>query len=111
MENFVITLLKIAWPNQDPPVVAAYRNFLANLVTAQGYYVKPVVRMLISNFIGFADRQTIQNSQSFDDDDALTSNMDQVQTSFSRLLSHCFSIQLKAKPIYIAVYLYALKIT
>ena len=107
MENFVITLLKIAWPNQDPPVVAAYRNFLANLVTAQGYYVKPVV----SNFIGFADRQTIQNSQSFDDDDALTSNIDQVQTSFSRLLSHCFSIQLKAKPIYIAVYLYALKIT
>jgi len=62
MENFVIALLKIAWANQDPPVVAAYRNFLANLVSAQGYYVKPVVRMLVSNFIGFTDRQVILNN-------------------------------------------------
>ena len=71
LENFVITLLKIAWANQDPPVVAAYRNFLANLVSAQGYYVKPVVRMLISNFIGFNDRQVVAR-------DDLPSNIDEV---------------------------------
>jgi hypothetical protein len=57
-------LLIASLPNfQEPSVVAAYRNFLANLVSAQGYYVKPVVRMLISNFIGFTDRQVMLEQQ------------------------------------------------
>ena len=74
MENFVIALLKIAWANQDPPVVAAYRNFLANLVSAQGYYVKPVIRMLISNFIGFTDRQVVMGPSE------VSSSIDQMET-------------------------------
>jgi hypothetical protein len=40
-------------------VVAAYQNFLTNLVTAQGYYVNPVIQMLLSNFVGFEDSQKI----------------------------------------------------
>ena len=80
MENFVIALLKIAWANQEPPVVAAYRNFLTNLVSAQGYYVKPVVRMLISNFIGFTDRHVIMNEQNGAGE--VSNDIDQVQVRF-----------------------------
>ena len=48
MENFVLSLLRIGWADQDRSVVAAYREFLVNLVTAQGYYTKPVVKVSIS---------------------------------------------------------------
>ena len=47
MENFVLSLLRIGWADQDQSVVVAYREFLVNLVTAQGYYTKPVVKVSI----------------------------------------------------------------
>jgi len=45
--------------------VAAYQNFLTNLVSAQGYYVKPVIQMLLSNFVGFEDSHSTDLNQSF----------------------------------------------
>ena len=48
MENFVLSLLRIGWADQERNVVLAYREFLVNLVTAQGYYTKPVVKVSIS---------------------------------------------------------------
>ena len=45
MENFVLALLNIGWADQDVEVVSAYREFLVNLVTAQGYYTKPVFKV------------------------------------------------------------------
>ena len=47
MEDFVLALLRIRWSDQDKPVVTAYRDFLVNLVTAQIYFTKPVVKMLV----------------------------------------------------------------
>ena len=45
MENFVLALLRIGWADQETNVVIAYREFLVNLVTAQGYYTKPVMKV------------------------------------------------------------------
>jgi len=59
MEYFVLALLRIGWADQDETVVAAYRDFLANLVTAQGYYTKPVIKMLVSNLMGVANRAAV----------------------------------------------------
>ena len=46
MENFVLALLRIGWADQDIGVVNAYREFLINLITAQGYYTKPVMKVI-----------------------------------------------------------------
>ena len=45
MENFVLALLRIGWADQDCSVVVAYKEFLVNLITAQGYYTKPVLKV------------------------------------------------------------------
>lgn len=60
MEFFVLALLNIGWTDQDEDTVTAYNNFLANLVTAQTYYTKPVVKMLVSNFIGVKNREQLE---------------------------------------------------
>lgn len=52
LETFVIAMLSIPWADQEQPVVTAYKNFLTNLVSAQGYYTKPVVKMLLSAMLG-----------------------------------------------------------
>ena len=57
MEWFVLALLRIGWADQEKAVVAAYRDFLVNLVTGQGYFTKPVIKMLMSNFQGVANRE------------------------------------------------------
>jgi hypothetical protein len=49
-------------------------------VSAQGYYVKPVVRMLVSNFIGFTDRQAILNGPTSLKRDVQLCNIDEVTT-------------------------------
>jgi len=59
MEYFVLALLRIGWADQEKPVVVAYRDFLVNLVTAQGYYTKPVVKMLVCNLLGVANRAAL----------------------------------------------------
>ena len=56
MENFVMSILRIAWADQVENVSIAYKDFLVNLVTAHGYYTKPVMKMLVSNLSGIANR-------------------------------------------------------
>ncbi len=48
LERFVIETLKVHWATQDRPVAAAFSGFLANLVTAHSFYVRPVAFMLVS---------------------------------------------------------------
>ena len=71
MEYFVLALLRISWADQDQPVVDAYRDFLVNLVTAQGYYTKPVVKMLICNLLGILNRAALMANTEGIDFDAL----------------------------------------
>ena len=59
MENFVLSLLRLGWADQSEEVGLAYKEFLVDLVTAQGYYTKPVLKMLVSNLSGIADCSTI----------------------------------------------------
>ena len=47
LENFVVSMLRIGWADQDANVVSAYREFLVNLVTAQLYYTKPVIKVIV----------------------------------------------------------------
>jgi len=59
MEKFVVELLRIGWVDQDSTVVAAFREFLVNLVTAQIYFTKPVVKMLVTNLRGVENRSKL----------------------------------------------------
>lgn len=54
LERFVIEILKISWAAQDQAIVASFRQFLANLVSAHSYYVKPVMLMLTQHLLGRA---------------------------------------------------------
>ncbi len=66
LESFVMAILKIAWADQDRAVVVAYRNFLVNLISAQTYYTKPVIKMLMSNLLGSSFANSEQEVNSFD---------------------------------------------
>ena len=55
LETFVIAILNISWADQERPVVSAYKHFLVNLISAQSYYAKPVIRMLIMSMMGPKD--------------------------------------------------------
>jgi len=55
MEFFVLAILKLSWTDQTEKVAVSYQDFLVNLVTAQGYYIKPVMKMLISNLTGILE--------------------------------------------------------
>ena len=55
LETFVIAILNISWADQERPVVSAYKHFLVNLISAQSYYSKPVIRMLIMSMMGPKD--------------------------------------------------------
>jgi len=52
MEGLVSELLKIKWADQGHAVVAAYKSFLMNLVSANTRYTRAAVKSLIGNFKG-----------------------------------------------------------
>ena len=56
MEHFVLSLLRIGWADQSEEVGLVYKEFLENLVTAQSYYTKPAMKMLLGNLSGIANR-------------------------------------------------------
>lgn len=51
VEVFVDALLGISWVNRPPAIVDEYLSFVQTLVSAHTYYCKPVIRMLVSNFV------------------------------------------------------------
>ena len=55
LESFVLAILSIPWIDQERPVVTAYKHFLTNLISAQSYFLKPVVKMLLSSMLGNKD--------------------------------------------------------
>jgi len=65
MEGLVMELLKLRWADQEKSVVAAYKSFLVNLVSANTRYTKAAVKTLISNFKGGAmksDSEVFKNT-------------------------------------------------
>ena len=52
LETFVLAILGISWSDQEKPVITAFKNFLINLISAQSYYTKPVVKMLLYSMQG-----------------------------------------------------------
>ena len=52
LETFVLAVLSISWADQERPVITAYKHFLTNLISAQSYYTKPVVKMLLTTMLG-----------------------------------------------------------
>eukprot|EP00096_Caligus_rogercresseyi_P010818 TRINITY_DN4056_c0_g1_i2.p1 TRINITY_DN4056_c0_g1~~TRINITY_DN4056_c0_g1_i2.p1 ORF type:complete len:570 (-),score=154.47 TRINITY_DN4056_c0_g1_i2:1864-3573(-) len=51
MEGFVQSLFKISWANQGPQVMQAFTNFLLNLLSAHGVYLKDILHSLVANFL------------------------------------------------------------
>jgi len=79
LENFVLSMLRIGWADQDANVVSAYREFLVNLVTAQLYYTKPVVKMLVSNLSGITDRNAFNENKTLGNDENNTKTVEGVE--------------------------------
>ena len=52
LERFVNEILKISWAVQPRPVVAAFKHFLVNLASAQCFYVRAIMCMLVKHFMG-----------------------------------------------------------
>ena len=59
LETFVLAILNIPWAEQEKPVVTAYKQFLVNLISAQSYYTKPVVKMLLYKMQGNREQETV----------------------------------------------------
>ena len=49
MEQFVLAVLSIHWTGENPVVVSSYKHFLANLISAHGFYIKPVMLLLVQS--------------------------------------------------------------
>jgi hypothetical protein len=76
LEPFVLAILGIPWVDQEQPVVIAYKHFLTNLISAQSYYTKPVVKMLLTTMLGSKEvkEQTKSQDEAFENaHDALQS--------------------------------------
>jgi len=76
LEPFVLAILGIPWVDQEQPVVTAYKHFLTNLISAQSYYTKPVVKMLLTTMLGTKEvkEQTKSQDEAFENaHDALQS--------------------------------------
>jgi len=63
LESFVLAILSIPWADQERPVVTAYKHFLTNLISAQSYYTKPVVKMLLTSMLGIKELKEQTKSQ------------------------------------------------
>ena len=59
LESFVLAILQIEWADQERPVCTAYKHFIANLISAQSYYTKPVVKMLTLKMRGPKDIDSV----------------------------------------------------
>ena len=65
LESFVLAILSIPWADQERPVVTAYKHFLTNLISAQSYYTKPVVKMLLTSMLGIKELKVNNIMNSF----------------------------------------------
>ena len=52
LEPFVLATLDIHWADKDKPIVAAFTHYLTNLLTAQTFYTKPIMMMLLRHLQG-----------------------------------------------------------
>lgn len=52
LEPFVLATLDIPWAEKDKPIVAAFTHYLTNLLTAQTFYTKPIMMMLLRQLQG-----------------------------------------------------------
>ena len=50
VEKFVEALLDVKWTDKSPEVIEEYVGFLHSLVSAQTYFCKSIIRMLVSHF-------------------------------------------------------------
>ena len=66
LESFVLAILSIPWADQERPVVTAYKHFLTNLISAQSYYTKPVVKMLLTSMLGIKELKVNNIMNSFE---------------------------------------------
>ena len=66
LESFVLAILSIPWADQERPVVTAYKHFLTNLISAQSYYTKPVVKMLLTSMLGIKELKVKNIMNSFE---------------------------------------------
>lgn len=62
LETFVLAILSIPWADQEHSVIAAYKHFLTDLISAQSYYTKPVVKMLMTSMLG-GDKDSINEKE------------------------------------------------
>ncbi|XP_043945109.1 RNA polymerase I-specific transcription initiation factor RRN3 [Protopterus annectens] len=78
-EQLISVLLKLPWLGRSQMVIEEYLAFLGNLVSAQTVYLRPCLKMIVSNFT--PARQIIREgnvdiSDSDDDDENLPKNFD-----------------------------------
>ncbi|KAH9490232.1 DNA independent RNA polymerase I transcription factor [Bulinus truncatus] len=50
-QSLVFTILSMSWLDRGPDLIATYKSFLLNLVSAQTFYLKPLIRKLVKSFI------------------------------------------------------------
>ncbi|XP_051995414.1 RNA polymerase I-specific transcription initiation factor RRN3 [Xyrauchen texanus] len=79
-EQLIYIVLRLPWLGRSPAVVEEYLAFLSNLVSAQTVYLRPCLKMVISNFL--PKRIRIQDgnvdiSDSDDEDENLPRTFDQ----------------------------------
>ena len=52
LEPFVLATLDIHWADKEKPIVTAFTHYLTNLLTAQTFYTKPIMMMLLRHLQG-----------------------------------------------------------
>ncbi|XP_042197133.1 RNA polymerase I-specific transcription initiation factor RRN3 [Callorhinchus milii] len=78
-EYLVGQILKLPWLSRSQTVVEEYLAFLSNLVSAQTFYLRACLRMVVSNFVPgriIIRENGVDISDSDDDDESISRNFD-----------------------------------
>uniref|UniRef100_A0A8B9KB98 RRN3 homolog, RNA polymerase I transcription factor n=1 Tax=Astyanax mexicanus TaxID=7994 RepID=A0A8B9KB98_ASTMX len=101
-EQLIYSVLRLPWLGRSPAVVDEYLAFLGNLISAQTVYLRPCLRMLVSNFT--PKRIKIQEgnvdiSDSDDDDENLPRIFDQCHQALQMIARYAPSTSRFLMPI------------
>ncbi|XP_062875154.1 RNA polymerase I-specific transcription initiation factor RRN3 isoform X2 [Trichomycterus rosablanca] len=90
-EQLIYVLLRLPWLGRSPAVVDEYLTFLSNLISAQTVYLRPCLKILVSNFTPRRIKireGNVDISDSDDDDDNLPQIFDQCHQALQMIAKY-----------------------
>ncbi|KAK0051039.1 RNA polymerase I-specific transcription initiation factor RRN3 [Biomphalaria pfeifferi] len=65
-QSLVYLIMGMDWLDRGPELITAYKAFILNLVSAQTFYLKPLVRKLVKSFVPDLTVLSVPESESYE---------------------------------------------